>query len=135
MPVRTTDDRKVEEWQRINELVGGRIRFRRRELEMTLEDLGKRIGRQGQWVAQVERGRIMPTYIDLGLICKALEYPMTRLLTGLPGLSSERTPRNADDWFNVFPDNPARAQAHASLDAVMMSATRTSPNTEAAEEG
>ena len=57
-------------------IVGERVRKRRKELGMTLRELGKRAGVSAGFLSRLENGQISPSLDTLQAIATALEVPM-----------------------------------------------------------
>jgi len=66
----------------IDKLIGDRIRRERIRQQLTLEEVGKRIGTSLQAVAHHERGRTHITVVRLLLLAKALNKPIAFFIEG-----------------------------------------------------
>jgi transcriptional regulator with XRE-family HTH domain len=66
----------------INKLIGSRLKRERVRQELTLEEVGKRIGTSLQAVAHHENGRTSITVVRLLLLAKALGKPITFFIEG-----------------------------------------------------
>jgi len=65
-------------------VLGHRLRHLRREADLTLAALGKRIGRPASYLSQVENGRIEPRLGVLGVLAEALGCTTADLLDPTP---------------------------------------------------
>ncbi len=65
-------------------VLGHRLRHLRREADLTLAALGKRIGRPASYLSQVENGRIEPRLGVLGILADALGCTTADLLDPTP---------------------------------------------------
>jgi transcriptional regulator with XRE-family HTH domain len=60
--------------------IGERIRTARREVRMSQEQLGERVGRDHKTIHRYETAQRVPSLIDLLLIADALDMPLARLV-------------------------------------------------------
>lgn len=72
------DDRRPEEPE-ANSHIGRRLRERRKVRDMSLKDVAAKAGVSVGLLSQVERGISMPSVRSLGVICAALEMPVSWL--------------------------------------------------------
>ena len=61
--------------------LGRAIRLRREELGISQQDLGLEIGYEQGWISHIENGRTNPAYGTVDRIARALQWPMSRLVT------------------------------------------------------
>ncbi len=59
-----------------NEQLGGKIREKRREKGMSLQDVSKKIGKTSSFLSQVERNLVEPSITSLREISRVLEVPI-----------------------------------------------------------
>ena len=64
--------------------VGEKIRARRRELNMTMDDLGKAVGVQRSAINKYEKGMVELTASKIAALAKALDVPVFYLLDDDP---------------------------------------------------
>jgi transcriptional regulator with XRE-family HTH domain len=69
------------------ELLGNRIRERRRELKMSLRDLAEQVDLTASFLSQIERDLASPSIESLRKISDALEVPIFYFLMESPGKS------------------------------------------------
>ncbi len=86
----------------VSQVVGGRIRRRRRELGLTLRELAQRIGMTAGYLSRVENQQITPSLDALQAIATALRVPMFYFLDVVP---SEPVVRAAARRQLSFPDS------------------------------
>jgi DNA-binding XRE family transcriptional regulator len=86
---------------------GSRLRARRRELDITQEELSERIGRSQPCLSQWESGRREPSLSDLANLAKCLEISTDYLVLGsrcaILG-ATEKCPREAGTSGGVAPN-------------------------------
>lgn len=66
------------------DILGKRIRAKRRELGMSQEELALEAGLDRSYVGRVERGENNLTFVSLVRICRALGCDVAALTIGLP---------------------------------------------------
>ncbi len=64
-------------------MIGRKIRDRRKELNMSLRELGRRAGLTASFISQLERGLINPSILSLRKISNVLGVPIFHLLTDI----------------------------------------------------
>lgn len=69
------------------DILGKRIRAKRRELGMSQEELAHEAGLDRSYVGRVERGENNLTFVSLVRICRAMGCDVAALTTGLPVIS------------------------------------------------
>jgi transcriptional regulator with XRE-family HTH domain len=81
--------------------IGKQVRDRRKELGLSLRDLGKRAGLTASFLSQVENDQVSPSLNSLQSIATALNVPMFSLLNDTPKgniiKASERRKVNFED--------------------------------------
>ena len=65
--------------------IGAKVRERRRDLELSLRELGKKAGVTASFLSQVENDQVSPSLNSLQSIATALDVPMFSLLNDTPG--------------------------------------------------
>lgn len=70
------------------DILGQRIRARRRELGMSQEGLAHEAGLDRSYVGRIERGEHNLTFIALIRLCRAMRCDMAALTVGLPSVRS-----------------------------------------------
>jgi transcriptional regulator with XRE-family HTH domain len=73
--------------------VGGRIRRRRRAMDITQEELAFRSGVHRTRISAIEHGKVMPRLDTLILLARALEVADAQLLAGIDEDAVERRRR------------------------------------------
>ena len=66
----------------LSENVGGRLRVRRKAVEMTLRELAESTGLTASFLSQVERGKVNLSLASLQALAKALDVPVLYFLSG-----------------------------------------------------
>jgi transcriptional regulator with XRE-family HTH domain len=64
----------------VSHLVGARLKVKRQEAGLTLEDISDRTQIPSSTVSRLERGKYQMTVLQLVLLAKALPCPITELL-------------------------------------------------------
>jgi transcriptional regulator with XRE-family HTH domain len=64
--------------------LGGRLRARRLELDLTLAEVAEKSGLSIPYISNLERGRGNPTIDALGALARTLEVPLTSLIGDTP---------------------------------------------------
>lgn len=59
--------------------LGKRIKTIREQKGLSLEDVGKKIGKDRQSIHKLEKGEFNPSYIYLQALCKGLEIELSEL--------------------------------------------------------
>ena len=101
--------------------VGARLRKVRREAGLTQEQLAARVGRKKNWLSDIERGR---RGIDVHTLQRIADITGHNVeFFSNPEFRRRRRrelarPATREDWDLIYPEEPERAAAHASLDAV-----------------
>ena len=72
------------------DILGQRIRARRRELDMSQEKLAHEASLDRSYVGRIERGEHNPTFTALIKLCRAMECDLAALTAGLPTMKSNR---------------------------------------------
>jgi transcriptional regulator with XRE-family HTH domain len=72
------------------DILGQRIRARRRELGLSQEGLAHVAGLDRSYVGRIERGEHNLTFTALVRLCRAMECDVAALTTGLPPLSGSK---------------------------------------------
>lgn len=70
------------------DILGQRIRARRRELGMSQEGLAHEAGLDRSYVGRIERGEHNLTFVALIRLCRAMRCDMAALTVGLPAVRS-----------------------------------------------
>lgn len=70
------------------DILGQRIRARRRELGLSQEGLAHEAGLDRSYVGRIERGEHNLTFVALIRLCRAMRCDVASLTTGLPTISS-----------------------------------------------
>ena len=88
-------------------MIGERIRNRRKELHLSLRELGVRTDLTAGFLSQVENDKVTPSLNSLQRIAAALDVPMFRLLDGAQAPSpiiraGERTPFLLRGWNTSY---------------------------------
>ena len=88
-------------------MIGDRIRARRKELHLSLRELGERTDLTAGFLSQVENEKVTPSLNSLQRIAASLDVPMFRLLDGPQPPSpiiraSERTPFLLRGWNTSY---------------------------------
>jgi transcriptional regulator with XRE-family HTH domain len=65
--------------------IGGRIRLRRKELDLSLRELGEQAGVSASFLSQVENDQVSPSLNSLQSIATALQVPMFYFLNNSRG--------------------------------------------------
>ena len=65
--------------------IGEKVRDRRKDLELSLRELGKRAGVTASFLSQLENDQVSPSLNTLQSIATALRVPMFSLLNDIPG--------------------------------------------------
>ena len=68
------------------DILGKRIRAKRRELEMSQEGLAHEAGLDRSYVGRIERGEHNLTFVSLIKIARAVRCDVAALTTGLPSI-------------------------------------------------
>lgn len=71
------------------DILGKRIRTRRRELNMSQEGLAHAAGLDRSYVGRIERGEHNLTFVSLVRICRAMRCDVAALTGGLPTVPSD----------------------------------------------
>lgn len=71
------------------DILGRRIRARRRELGMSQEGLAYEAGLDRSYVGRIERGEHNLTFVSLVRIARAMRYDVAALTTGLPPIPAD----------------------------------------------
>lgn len=66
------------------DILGKRIRARRRELKMSQEGLAHEAGLDRSYVGRIERGEHNLTFVSLVRLCRAMKCDVAALTVGLP---------------------------------------------------
>lgn len=66
------------------DILGKRIRIKRRELGMTQEGLAHEAGLDRSYVGRIERGEHNLTFVSLVRICRAMKCDVAALTAGIP---------------------------------------------------
>lgn len=61
--------------------LGERIKSIRQQKGLSLEDVGKRTGKDRQSIHKLEKGEFNPTFIYLQAVCKGLDIELSELFT------------------------------------------------------
>ena len=69
------------------DILGNRIRARRRELDMSQEALANEAGLDRSYVGRIERGEHNPTFAILVKLCRAMKCDLASITAGLPTAS------------------------------------------------
>lgn len=128
MPIRPTT--QSQERRRRMEMTGRRIRFARQQAGLTQDELARRVGfSNGKWLSEIENGRNSIDVHDLAAVAQETGFPLEYFVD--PDYKSQQrlTPRTRLDWELLFPDQPARARAHADLDQVFRDVTNNKEDT------
>lgn len=72
------------------DILGQRIRARRREINMSQEKLAHEASLDRSYVGRIERGEHNPTFTALIKLCRAMECDLAALTVGLPTTKSKR---------------------------------------------
>lgn len=70
------------------DILGQRIRAKRRELGMSQEGLAHEAGLDRSYVGRIERGEHNLTFVSLVKLCRAMKCDVAALTAGLPPTSS-----------------------------------------------
>lgn len=73
--------------------LGGRLRARRLQLDLTLAEVATRSGLSLPYISNLERGRGNPTIDALGALAKTLDLPLSALM-GDDGAAHEGVPKS-----------------------------------------
>ena len=73
------------------DILGQRIRARRRELDLSQEKLAHEANLDRSYVGRIERGEHNPTFTALIRLCRAMECDLAALKVGLPTTKSKRS--------------------------------------------
>jgi transcriptional regulator with XRE-family HTH domain len=68
------------------DILGQRIRAKRKELGMSQEGLANEAGLDRSYVGRIERGEDNLTFVSLVRLCRAMDCDVASLTTGLPVL-------------------------------------------------
>lgn len=71
------------------DILGQRIRAKRKELGMSQEGLANEAGLDRSYVGRIERGEHNLTFVSLVRLCRAMECDVAALTTGLPVISNK----------------------------------------------
>lgn len=71
------------------DILGQRIRARRRELGLSQEGLAHEAGLDRSYVGRIERGEHNLTFVALVKLCRAMRCDVAALTDGLPVVSSK----------------------------------------------
>jgi len=118
------DPERSERYKEVSAWVGSRIREARELRGMLGKDLCAQMERSTSWLSFVEQGVNGVNIMDLMLLSEILDYPIEFFLSDSDFTSSFRAPRNDIEWRLVYPGQPERAAAHASIDKVYRNAER-----------
>ena len=110
------DEQRMAEYNVLRRKVGERIKQARTEDGFTQEDIATRLGRSISWLSFIERGTNMPNLLDLISISRVLGRPLDFFVSDWEIVTAMRAPRNEAEWRTMFPAQPDRAAAHASID-------------------
>ena len=72
------------------DILGQRIRARRRDLDMSQEKLAHEASLDRSYVGRIERGEHNPTFTALIKLCRAMECDLAALTVGLPRAKSRQ---------------------------------------------
>lgn len=76
------------------ETLGYRIRCRREDLGLSMEELAEKVGMSKTGIWQIEKGRSVPRANTIYRMCFALKISPNRLLTG------------GEEWFQIIEEAP-----------------------------
>jgi transcriptional regulator with XRE-family HTH domain len=79
--------------------IGGRIRLRRKEMGLSLRDLGEKTGVSASFLSQVENDQVSPSLNSLQSIASALQVPMFYFLDDTQGGSVVRAEERRTLYF------------------------------------
>ncbi len=99
--------------------LGRRIYDARKAAGMTQAELAKQLGVSTSWVTNIEQGEYGVDLQTIARIASILDYPIEWFLSenGTPP-NPFRIPQSRAEWEVAFPNEPARANAHWSIDQV-----------------
>lgn len=80
--------------------IGGRIRLRRKELELSLRELGEKTGVSASFLSQVENDQVSPSLNSLQSIAAALQVPMFYFLDNSRGGAVVRAKERRTLYFS-----------------------------------
>lgn len=80
--------------------IGGRIRLRRKELALSLRELGEKAGVSASFLSQVENDQVSPSLNSLQSIATALQVPMFYFLNNSRGGSVVRAGERRKLYFS-----------------------------------
>lgn len=81
--------------QVLKQQIGVAVRQARKRAEMTQETLAELIGKSAEAVSNIERGLALPTLTTLLDITRALDVPLSSLVSGIPAKKSKPPKRLA----------------------------------------
>lgn len=64
-------------------LLGGKIRARREQLELSQESLADKCGFDRTYISMLERGRRNPAFLNLAKLADGLKLPLSTLIKGI----------------------------------------------------
>ncbi|MBN9887220.1 helix-turn-helix domain-containing protein [Salipiger abyssi] len=85
--------------------IGARLRARRRELKLTLQDVAERAGLSTGFISQAERDIAIPSLTSLNRICTVLGIAVQDVLPG-SGPAPEATRRDARQTLKLKQESP-----------------------------
>ncbi len=88
---------------RLDILVGAMVRARRKQANLTLQQLADRAGLSAAFISQVERNKVVPSIVSLANIAKSLDTSVTEFMEIPQG---ERPIRTADNPQYIQMDSP-----------------------------
>ncbi|MGB3472272.1 MAG: helix-turn-helix transcriptional regulator [Erythrobacter sp.] len=71
------------------DILGQRIRAKRKELGMSQEGLANEAGLDRSYVGRIERGEHNLTFVSLVRLCRAMRCDVAALTSGLPVISNK----------------------------------------------
>jgi len=78
------DTSKNDLFDRLKLVLGEEVRKRRKELSLSQEELGLRLGADQAYVSRLESGQLNPTLESLAEVSASLEINLSSLLTTAP---------------------------------------------------
>ena len=88
---------------RLDILVGALVRARRKEANLTLQQLAESAGLSAAFISQVERNKVVPSIVSLANIARALDTNVTEFMEIPQG---EQPVRTADNPQYIQVDSP-----------------------------
>lgn len=105
--------------------LGRRIYDARRAAGLTQAELAKLLGASTTWVTNIEAGAYSIDLQVMARMSEALDRPLDWFMAFDGDVPSRyRMPITRADWEVAYPNEPARANAHASIDEVFKKGER-----------